>query len=100
MGSLFVLFYTYLWKFSLHCGNNRGVLGLSRTPCQGISRVSGIRDRIFSSAFYHKVRFRKFLSRDNSQFGHFRYFSAATDLVGVSVLTCQLRESERQEVSG
>jgi hypothetical protein len=47
-GIIFPLLYFYFWKLSLHCGNNSGVLRLSRTPPQGVSRVSGVRDRIFS----------------------------------------------------
>jgi hypothetical protein len=49
-----------LWKFSLNCGNDSGVLRLSRASRQSIPCVSGIRDRIFPGAFFHEVRFRKF----------------------------------------
>jgi hypothetical protein len=65
-GSFFLLRYFYLGKFSLDRGNDRGVLRLSRAPRQSIPRMGGVRDRIFSGAFFHEVRFRKFFSRGSS----------------------------------
>jgi hypothetical protein len=64
--SFFLLRYFYFWKFSFNCGNDRGVLRLSRAPRQSISRMGGVRDRIFSGAFFHEVRFRKSFSRSGS----------------------------------
>jgi hypothetical protein len=66
-GSSLLLRYFYFWKFSLNCGNDRGVLRFPRTPRQGVSCVSGIRDRIFFGAFFNKVRFRKFFPRCRNQ---------------------------------
>ena len=57
---MFRVRYFCSWKFSLNCGNDRGVLRLSGASRQSISCVSGIRDRIFSGALFHEVRFRKF----------------------------------------
>src|SRR5580693_9777579 len=59
---LFPLRRTNFGKFAPNCGNNSGVLRLSRTPRQSISCVSSIRNRIFSGVLFHEVRFRKFFS--------------------------------------
>lgn len=84
-----LLLYFDLWKFSVHRGNDRGMLWLSGTPCQSITCMSGIRNRIFSRPFFHEVRFWKFLSCSSSEFGHLRRFSFWKDSARLSILTSQ-----------
>jgi hypothetical protein len=50
----------YFGKFFLYRGDDIGVLGLTRTSSQSVSRVSGVGDGIFSGVFFHEVRLREF----------------------------------------